>query len=192
MNKKIVLTIVAVLVIGLLGGYIITSSLDNTSSDSIKKNINKANCLADECLTIDNLDYPTSTLSNEAKEALIEAINDEYKAHSLYEKTIEKIGFVRPFSMIIRAEEQHISSLKALFDKYGLQIPEDDWLSKVSAENTLKQSCQTGVEAEIANAKLYRDKLLPMVSSYEDITAVFTNLMNASQEKHLKAFEGCN
>ncbi len=192
MNKKIILTIVAVLVTGLLGGYIVTSSLDNTSSDSIKKNINKANCLADECLTIDNLDYPTGTLSDEAKEALIEAINDEYKAHSLYEKTIEKIGFVRPFSMIIRAEEQHISSLKALFDKYGLEIPKDDWLSKVSAENTLKQSCQAGVDAEIANAKLYKDKLLPIVSSYEDIVTVFTNLMNASQEKHLKAFEGCN
>lgn len=191
MNNKIILTTVVVLVIGLLGGYAIASSLNNTSSDSIKK-INKANCLADECLAIDNLDYPAGTLSNEAKEALIEAINDEYKAHSLYEKTIEKIGFVRPFSMIIRAEEQHISSLKALFDKYELQIPKDDWANKVSAEGTLKQACQAGVDAEIANAKLYRDKLLPMVSSYEDIMTVFTNLMNASQEKHLKAFEGCN
>ena len=191
MNNKIILTTVAVLVIGLLGGYLITSSLNNTSSDTIKK-INKANCLADECLAIDNLDYPAGTLSNEAKEALIEAINDEYKAHSLYEKTIEKIGFVRPFSMIIRAEEQHISSLKALFDKYEIQIPKDDWADKVSAEGTLKQACQAGVDAEIANAKLYKEKLLPMVSSYEDIMTVFTNLMNASQEKHLKAFEGCN
>ena len=36
--------------------------------------------------------------------------------------------------MIIRAEEQHISSLKSLFDKYGLEIPKDNWTNKVSVE----------------------------------------------------------
>jgi len=77
-------------------------------------------------LAVNNLDYPVANLSSQAKEALIEAINDEYKVHALYEKTIEKIGFVKPFSMIIRAEEQHISSLKSLVDKYGLEIPQDD------------------------------------------------------------------
>lgn len=156
------------------------------------RDINKNNCLADDCLAIDNLDYPVGNLTAEAKEALIEAINDEYKAHALYEKTIEKFGAVRPFSMIIRSEEQHISSLKALFDKYGLEIPEDNWYTKVSPEETLQKTCQLGVDAEIENAKLYREKLLPMVSEYEDIKLVFTNLMNASQEKHLKAFERCN
>ena len=114
------------------------------------------------------------------------------KAHALYKKTIEKFGAIRPFSMIIRSEEQHISSLKALFDKYGLEIPEDNWYTKVSPEETLQKTCQLGVDAEIANAKLYKDKLLPMVSEYEDIKLVFTNLMNASQEKHLPAFERCN
>jgi hypothetical protein len=143
-------------------------------------------------LSVNNLDYPAGNLSDQAKEALIEAINDEYKAHALYEKTIEKFGLVKPFSMIIRAEEQHISSLKSLFDKYGLEIPKDDWVDKVSAEATLQQACQAGVDAEIANAKLYKDKLLPMVSGYEDIGLVLTNLMNASQEKHLVAFERCN
>jgi len=33
---------------------------------------------------------------------------------------------------------------------------------------------------------------LPTASSYEDIVQVFTNLMNASEQKHLKAFERCN
>lgn len=200
MNKKIISIIIAILAIGLVAGYFIAvSSKNNTTGTgqnqngiSQKQNINKANCLADECLAVGDLDYPAGNLSNQAKEALVEAINDEYKAHALYEKTIAKLGLVRPFSMIIRAEEQHISSLKSLFDKYGLEIPADDWAGKVSAEGTLKQACQTGVDAEIANAKLYKDKLLPMVSGYEDIELVFTNLMNASQEKHLTAFERCN
>ncbi|HOR02341.1 MAG TPA: DUF2202 domain-containing protein [Candidatus Woesebacteria bacterium] len=198
-NKIITISLIAS-TIGLLGGYTIASFLKNDSSNLIqnqnriqqRRNLNKGNCLADDCLTVDNLDYPVGDLSQQAKEALIEAINDEYKAHALYEKTIEKFGFVRPFSMIIRAEEQHISSLKSLFDKYGLEIPKDNWTNKVSVEKTIQQACQTGVDAEIANAKLYQDKLLPMVSDYEDIKLVFTNLMNASQEKHLVAFERCN
>lgn len=200
MNKKIVSIAVIILVIGLVAGYLIAVSSKNNQSNKVqnqkavsqKQNINKANCLGDECLAVNDLDYPVGKLSDQAREALVEAINDEYKAHALYEKTIAKLGSVRPFSMIIRAEEQHISSLKALFDKYGLEIPKDDWVGKVSAEETLKQACQTGVDAEIANAKLYEDKLLPMVVGYEDIQTVFTNLMNASQEKHLKAFERCN
>ena len=198
-NKIITISLIAS-TNGLLGGYTIASFLKNDSSNLIqnqnriqqRRNLNKGNCLADDCLTVDNLDYPVGDLSQQAKEALIEAINDEYKAHALYEKTIEKFGFVRPFSMIIRAEEQHISSLKSLFDKYGLEIPKDNWTNKVSVEKTIQQACQTGVDAEIANAKLYQDKLLPMVSDYEDIKLVFTNLMNASQEKHLVAFERCN
>jgi hypothetical protein len=198
-NKIITISLIAS-TIGLLSGYTIASFLKNDSSNLIqnqnriqqRRNLNKDNCLADDCLTVDNLDYPVGDLSQQAKEALIEAINDEYKARALYEKTIEKFGFVRPFSMIIRAEEQHISSLKSLFDKYGLEIPKDDWTNKVSVEKTIQQACQAGVDAEIANAKLYQDKLLPMVSDYEDIKLVFNHLMNASQEKHLVAFERCN
>jgi hypothetical protein len=200
MKNKIVTIIIAVLVVGLIGGYAIALYFENNppnvaqnqSDLGQKQNINKTNCLADECLAVDDLDYPAGSLSDEAKDALVEAINDEYKAHALYEKTIEKLGFVRPFSMIIRAEEQHISSLKALFDKYSIEIPANNWAGKVFAGGTLKQACQTGVDAEIANAKLYKDKLMTKVSGYEDIQAVFNNLMNASQEKHLTAFERCN
>lgn len=200
MKNKIFIIGLIVLIVGFLGGYAIASfSKNNVSNLTQKQNgaeqrqsLNKDNCLSDECLVVDDFDYPAGNLSDQAKEALIEAINDEYKAHALYEKTIEKFGLVKPFSMIIRAEEQHISSLKALFDKYGLEIPKDDWVNKVSVEATLQQACQAGVDAEIANAKLYKDRLLPMVSEYEDIGLVFTNLMDASQEKHLAAFERCN
>lgn len=200
MKNKIVIISVIVMIVGLLGYYAIASFSKNSISNLAQKqngvgqrqNLNRGNCLSDECLAVNNLDYPAGNLSSQAKEALVEAINDEYKAHALYEKTIEKFGLVKPFSMIIRAEEQHISSLKSLFDKYGLEVPQNDWMDKVSVEGTLQQECQAGVDAEIANAKLYKDKLLPMVLEYEDIKLVFTNLMDASQEKHLVAFERCN
>lgn len=151
----------------------------------------RKNCLSDGCLAIDDLSYPAGELTDTAKTALQKALDDEYKAQATYEAIISKLGGVRPFIMIFRAEEQHISSLKALFDKYGMAIKENPYTGKVTSPNTLSEACTAGVEAEIANAKLYKDDLLPAVEEYEDITQVFTNLMNASEQKHLVAFKRC-
>ncbi len=158
---------------------------NNNTTESSK------NCLSDGCLAVDDLNYPAGELTDNAKSALLKALDDEYKAQATYEAIITKLGSVRPFIMIIRAEEQHISSLKALFDKYGMTIPENPYTDKITSPETLSEACTAGVEAEIANASLYRDELLPSVKDYEDISLVFTNLMNASQEKHLPAFQRC-
>jgi rubrerythrin len=152
---------------------------------------NRQNCLGEDCLLVDDLEYPVGELSTSIQDALNEAINDEYKAYSTYEAVIKKFGNVRPFSMIIRAEEQHISSLKAIYDKYGLTTPQNFLSGTITAPATLQQACQIGVEAEIINASLYQDKLLPVVIDYPDIVTVFENLGNASQQKHLPAFEKC-
>jgi len=136
MKNKTALYVLVSLTFGLAGGYVINKSLnvvdvplskvqkssnyglgDGVNSDSNMNNLDKKNCLADDCLSVANLDYPVSSLSEDAKIALGKAIEDEYKAFSVYEKTIEKLGMVRPFSMIIRAEESHISALKSIFDK---------------------------------------------------------------------------
>lgn len=156
------------------------------------KQMNRESCVADECLAVDGLEYPVAVLSDAAKDALTAALDDEYKAFATYQAVMARLGSVRPFSMIIRAEEQHISSLKALFDKYGIAVPENPYLSKVSAPETLQSACALGVEAEVANAALYRDTLLPAAAAYTDITSVFTHLMQASSDRHLPAFSRCD
>ena len=209
MNNKILIYVGIALFVGVLGGYAITQSRQNDATQQATTETDgfgygngvgqgqngqpdRGSCLADDCLLVDNLEYPAEELSTEVQQALDEAINDEYKALSTYVAVISKFGTVRPFSMIKGAEEQHIASLKAIYDKYGLTVPENTWPSKVSAPATLQEACQVGVNAEIANAALYEDKLLPAVDGYEDIVVVFTNLMNASEQKHLPAFERCN
>ena len=164
----------------------------NSGSQGQMMQASRNNCLADDCLLVDDLEYPVGELPAEVQQALDEAINDEYKALTTYEAVIAKFGSTRPFSMIKGAEEQHIASLKAIYDKYGLEVPTNDWASKITAPNSLQEACQTGVDAEIANAALYREELLPVVADYEDIKLVFENLMNASEDKHLPAFEKCN
>ena len=207
MKNKNILYLLAAFLVGALGMFLLnnkqvpseqtnlTSSrfgYGNSGNQGQMIQTNKANCLADDCLLVDDLEYPAGELPVNVQEALDEAINDEYKALKTYEAVIAKLGSVRPFSMIKGAEEQHIASLKAIYDKYGLEVPVNDWASKVTASDSLQEACQTGVEAEIANAALYREELLPVVSDYEDIKLVFENLMNASQDKHLAAFEKCN
>ncbi len=154
--------------------------------------LNRQNCVGEQCLSVEGLDFPAGSLSDTAKQSLMTALDDEYRALATYQATTEKLGMVRPFSMISRAEEQHISMLKSLFDKYGVVIPENKYLSTVTAPATIQAACQVGVDAEIANAALYRDTLLPTVTAYPDMTQVFTNLMTASEERHLPAFDRCN
>lgn len=147
-------------------------------------------CVSDSCLEIEDVEYPVSELPENVVVALNKAIDDEYKAHDTYEAVIAKFGQVRPFIMIVRAEETHIASLKALYDKYGMKPPSNPY-ENLKPESTIAENCQVGVEAEIANVKLYKDELLPVVQDYPDISNVFTNLMNASNDKHLPAFQRC-
>jgi len=44
------------------------------------------------------------SLSPQAKDAVLAALDDEYKAQSLYKAILTKHGDVRPFSNIINAE----------------------------------------------------------------------------------------
>lgn len=128
-------------------------------------------------------------LSESEEEALLMALDDEYKAWSVYEQVIADFGSVRPFTSIQRAEENHIAALVTLFDRYGLDVPENPWLGNVRTFDTLAEACAAGVQAEIDNAALY-DELFSMVDN-ADIIRVFTSLQQASETKHLPAFERC-
>lgn len=128
-------------------------------------------------------------LDGDEAEALMLALDDEYKAWSVYEQVIADFGSVRPFTNIQRAEENHIAALVTLFDRYGLDVPTNEWLGNVSTFDTLTEACEAGVQAEIDNAELY-DQLFTMVDN-PDIIQVFTSLQQASETKHLPAFERC-
>jgi len=156
-----------------------------------KTQITRSNCISDQCLSVSDLSYPVGELPMDVKNTLDLAINDEYMAHAFYQSVIDTFGSSKPFSMIIRAEENHISMLKALYDKYGIEIPVDNWINNFTSPSTFKEACQAGVDAEIANAALYEEQLLPVVKNYEDFVQVYNNLMTASKQKHLIAFQKC-
>jgi hypothetical protein len=128
-------------------------------------------------------------LSESEVEALQMALEDEYKAWSVYEQVIADFGAVRPFTSIQRAEENHIAALVNLFEGYGLEVPANEWPGTVPTFDSLAEACEAGVQAEIDNAALY-DQLFSMVDN-PDLVRVFTALQRASQDQHLPAFELC-
>jgi hypothetical protein len=128
-------------------------------------------------------------LTESEVDALLMALDDEYKAWSVYEQVIADFGEVRPFTSIQKAEENHIAALVTLFDRYGLEVPENEWVDNAPSFDTLAEACEAGVQAEIDNAELYA-QLFDMVDN-PDIIRVFTSLQRASQTKHLPAFETC-
>jgi len=157
-------------------------------SQTSQSGLNKENCLMDGCLLVDDAEYPVGELSDETIGYLKAAIADERKALATYQAVLEKFGNVRPFINIIRAEEQHISMLKAIFDKYGLDVPVD--ITSVGAlPSSLTEVCAIGVQAEIDNDQLYQD-MIPSIQE-QDIKDVFNALADASRKMHLPAFERC-
>ena len=126
------------------------------------------------------------TLSN----ALIEAINDEYKARATYLHVISKFGEIRPFINIVEAEGRHIEALLPLFIKYKIAVPEDNWYSRIQTPKSLIEACRVGVESEIENAEMY-SRLLDSTKKYPDVQQVLLQLQRASAENHLPAFQRC-
>ncbi|MGG7054566.1 ferritin-like domain-containing protein [Nitrosomonas sp. ANs5] len=122
-------------------------------------------------------------------QGLHEALDDEYHSWTTYDQVIADFGEISPFSHIRAAEERHIEALGSLFARYELPVPENPWPGKVARYATLQEACEAAMDAEIANSKMY-DRLL-MTTQHQDILAVLRNLQEASQQRHLPAFQRC-
>jgi hypothetical protein len=125
------------------------------------------------------------------KDVLMTALtgpDGEYAAYAEYTAIIEKHGQVAPYVNIREAEARHINALKRQCEKYGVAIPENSYLGKITAPTNLVEAAKQGVVAEERNVAMY-DALLAKAKDYPDLTRVFSNLQRCSQEMHLPAFK---
>ncbi|MFZ7093182.1 ferritin-like domain-containing protein [Primorskyibacter sp. 2E233] len=134
---------------------------------------------------------PAAAMSQQ--EAVLAALDDEYRAYAVYETVMNRFGEVRPFVNIQRAESMHASMLIDYAKKNGIAVPANPYLGAnlPAAPASLAEACEIGVQAEIDNAGLYQGQLLPAASGNAELTGIFTKLMNDSQQKHLPAFQRC-
>lgn len=119
-------------------------------------------------------------------EMLTYAIQDEYLAQAEYQKIIDSLAAERPFTNIIKAEQQHINELLPLFAAHQLEVPLNDAASRTIAPASLLEAYKAGVEAEEKNIAMYDSFLQQQLPA--DVRTVFEELRDASQ-KHLQAFQ---
>ena len=122
---------------------------------------------------------------------LLYAAQGEYLARGEYAAIMGRFGTVRPFSNIIRAEEQHLSLLKNAFSTYKLSFPADGSTQYLQIPATLAGAYKAGVQAEVDNIAMY-DRFLASPSiqgaQYSDLRTLFSTLRDASGN-HLRAFQ---
>jgi hypothetical protein len=132
-------------------------------------------------------------LSVAEKDALQDAIDEEYLARDTYEFVLDKLGAdVTPFNRIALSEQQHVDALSALFEEYSLTTPGDAGLAADPIFTDRAEACQIGVDAEKRDIALYDELLASDNIKHADMIQVFTNLRAASLNDHLPAFEQCN
>ena len=71
-------------------------------------------------------------------------------------------------------------------------MPANPGLAPAPTFAGLTAACQTGVDAEIKDAKLYDTLKLQVDNADARSVQVFANLQAASLNSHLPAFEACN
>jgi len=127
------------------------------------------------------------TLSDFEKQALLQAIDEEYYAKAVYQKVIDIFGSIQPFYRIRNQEQGHINMIKNLLISYNLPVPSDDWAGNINMEFPTKHyACEVGADAEYYNAEVY-DTLLLGVDN-EDIIWTFEHLRDVSRYNHLPSF----
>lgn len=115
------------------------------------------------------------------------AVYDEFKAYETYTRIIQKFGNINPFVNIKEAEAIHYSSLIQLMQKYSVEVPQNDWVTKeIFIPNSQIECCEMGVAGEIDNIAMYNHLLTYAKDS--DIIDMLFRLQAASYNNHLPAF----
>lgn len=123
-------------------------------------------------------------------QALRIAVYHEMVAYETYMKVIETFGEIAPFVQIVEAQKQHYMAMQPLLEKYGVELPINDYSSTIQVPQTLLECCEQGVVAEQENIKMY-DNLIMNTQEYPDIQELFFRLQAASYNNHLPAFRQC-
>lgn len=132
-------------------------------------------------------------LSAEAHSAVLEALDDEYRARAFYLAVLERFPGAMPFAHVVESEERHADKLVEILRAYGRDVPANSYIGSDDIRRSVPASpvcaCDLAVEEEKHNVSLYETRLLPRVAAFPMITHVFTRLMLASRERHLPAFQ---
>lgn len=122
-------------------------------------------------------------------DALQCALDLTYQGWASCDQVIRRHGAVRPFSRIKVAELRRIHQLRRLFITHGLPIPANPWAGRMPLAESLAGAYAQAVEQERARLRCGR-QLLAGVDRV-DLRSALSDLVEASEARHLPAFERC-
>ncbi len=133
---------------------------------------------------------PSSTLPSDAQlaEAIGKLYGAEANARATYNNVVLAYGEVGPFAAVANAEQTHMTTLAGVAKNHGVTLPAGPFTG-TAAPSGYTTACQLGITTEQNIIALY-NQYIPQVTGYTDATAVFKNLLAASQN-HLTAFQRC-
>lgn len=100
----------------------------------------------------------SNPLDADEQAILIEFLVDEHKALATYESIMAEFSEIAPFTFIARAEEQHITALERVFDRYSVALPTIPTF-EIPTFASAEAAAAAGARTEIDNAGLYDDLL---------------------------------
>ena len=141
------------------------------------------------------------TLTSTQKTTLAAMAEEEKMAHDLYVALGEQYPDLYQFSRVAQAESRHLSMVRALLERYGLDDPtagqaagEFQSATFQGLYDQLLAGATTEAKALAAGVTVERTDIGDLADALSGLTApdveqVYTNLRNAS-EHHLAAFGG--
>lgn len=141
---------------------------------------------------------PTTTPDQDLKTLLTTGIKEEYMARATYKAANLVFNNRKPFANIVRAEEQHTRMFIKLFEARKWTLPKDDYAQKPDESNQdfakrlnlptdWTEALKLGVKLEKEDVKFLGDALKTDLP--DDVRTTFQNLLVASRDRHLRAFE---
>lgn len=192
MNRKTILTTaagaVSAVAIGVLGGMSMSTATATTPTPTPSPRSGAY------------LPAPAASITDQEKTDLAFSREEERMARDLYQLFANKYDQARPFSMIVRSEQQHYNMTGMLLQRYGVADPSagkkagsyadaelqklyDGWLAQGS--KSLAEAYKVGVALEQRDIGDLKE--LVARTKAADIKQVYTNLLKAS-ENHLRAY----
>jgi hypothetical protein len=132
--------------------------------------------------------YQSNNLTAEEIEFLNTAYKDEVKCQYYFKKVMEKFPDAG-FAKIFNSEQNHVTTLETIYNKYGLEIPKDMDFSALLIPSSLSEVCVIGLKFEKDNAEMYQKFLKTVTNTV--LKTVFEDLRDITINRNIPAVEKC-
>jgi hypothetical protein len=133
--------------------------------------------------------YSGTNLTPEETEFLISAYKDECRDKYFFKKAYEKFPDASAFAKIMNSEQNHMSALESVFNKYDIETPKNLDFSDIVMPSNSDEACALGLKYEKENVEMYKKFLLSVTNNF--LKTVFEDLRDITINRNIPALEKC-